>query len=387
MTARLRLLILQTIAWLSKPFINQERLSSPGEPCRILIIRPDHIGDVLFTTPALRALRCAAPDAHITYMVGSWAYEVVKNNPHLSEIIICPFPGFTRRPKKHLLQPYTLLWRYARSLRSKSFDVALTLRFDHWWGAMLAYWAGVPQRIGYALPEMRPFLTKAVPYVGGRHEVEQNLHLVMATLGDDIEHPGPLEFRPEPEHVKSALNHLPGKNGDRRYLCLHPGTRAPVKLWRPESFAQVADTLAKRYDLQVIISGSAGERNLAEDIAGQMESNPVVIAGQTSLGQLAAIMGRCELVIGVDSGPLHLAVSQGVPTVHLFGPVDHRTFGPWGDPRRHLVLLSDRDCIPCNRLDYAPGELEEHSCVRSITVTQVLKAADSLLSGNSQLGL
>lgn len=157
-----------------------------------------------------------------------------------------------------------------------------------------------------------------------------------------------------------------------------------MKLWRPESFAEVADTLAKRYGLQVIISGSASERSLAEEIAGRMENNPIVTAGQTSLGELAAIMGRCELVVGVDSGPLHLAVSQGVPTVHLFGPVDHRTFGPWGEPRKNLVLLSDRDCIPCNRLDYAPQELEEHPCVRSITVAQVLEAADSLLSGNGQ---
>jgi len=317
-------------------------------------------------------------------MVGPWTYEIVKNNPHLNEIIICPFPGFTRRPKKHLLQPYILLWRYARSLRAKSFDVALVLRFDHWWGAILAYWAGVPQRVGYALPQMSPFLTRAVPYVSGRHEVEQNIHLIAAALDEDIGDPGSLEFKPAPEDVKSALSRLAERDGDRRFLCLHPGAGAPVKLWRPESFAEVADTLAKRYGLQVIISGSASERSLAEEIAGRMENNPIVTAGQTSLGELAAIMGRCELVVGVDSGPLHLAVSQGVPTVHLFGPVDHRTFGPWGEPRKNLVLLSDRDCIPCNRLDYAPQELEEHPCVRSITVAQVLEAADSLLSGNGQ---
>jgi lipopolysaccharide heptosyltransferase II len=382
MKASLRRLVLRAIRGLFGLFIDQRPLPSRPELTRILIIRPDHIGDVLFTTPALRALRAAAPDAHLTYMVGPWAYEIAKNNPYLNEVITCPFPGFTRRPKIHFLQPYILLWRCARSLQSKSFDTALILRFDHWWGAMLACWASIPHRIGYALPEMKPFLTRAIPYVSGRHEVEQNMHLIMATLGDDTGEPGPLEFKTESEEVKSALNHLAGKDGDQRFLCLHPGTGAPVKLWRTESFAQVADTLAKRYGLQIIISGSAGERSLAEDIAGHMESDPIVIAGQTSLGELAAIMGRCELVIGVDSGPLHLAVSQGVPTVHLFGPVDHRNFGPWGDPRKHLVLLSGRDCIPCNRLDYAPEDLEEHPCVRSITVAQVLEAADSLLGSD-----
>ncbi len=318
-------------------------------------------------------------------MVGPWAYEIIKSNPHLDEIITCPFPGFTRRPKNTSSTPYMLLWRYARSLRSKSFDMALILRFDHWWGAMLAYWSGIPQRIGYAFPEMNPFLTRPIPYVRGRHEVGQNMHLVAAALDDDIGDPGPLEFKPRPQDAKSALDRLTGNGGDRRCLCLHPGAGAPVKLWRSEFFAQVADALAKRYGMQVIITGSTGERSLAEDVAGRMGSktNPVVIAGQTSLGELAAIMGRCELVIGVDSGPLHLAVSQGVPTVHLFGPVDHRTFGPWGDPRKHVVVVSDMDCIPCNRLDYGLEELEEHRCVRSITVPQVLKVADSLLSSHS----
>lgn len=383
MKASLRHLVLQAVARLSGPFLNHGRLSSRRDPPRILVIRPDHIGDVLFTTPALRALRSGAPDAYIAYMVGPWAHEIIKNSPHLNETVVCPFPGFTRRPKKHILQPYTLLWRYARSLRGKSFDLALILRFDHWWGAMLAYWSGIPQRIGYALPQMGPFLTRAVPYVSGRHEVKQNVHLVAAVLDGDIGEPGPLQFKPGPEDVESALNRLTEEDGNRRYLCLHPGAGAPVKLWTAASFAQVADTLTMRYGLQVIISGSAGERSLAEDIAARMEQSPILFAGQTSLGELAAIMGRCELVIGVDSGPLHLAVSQGVPTVHLFGPVDHHAFGPWGDPRKHLVLVSDMDCIPCDRLDYAPEELENHPCVRSITAAQVLKAADYLLRGDS----
>ncbi len=383
MKASFRRLVLQAMARLSAPFINQGRLCLRQELSRVLLIRPDHIGDVLFTTPALRALRSAAPDAHIACMVGPWAYEILKSNPHLDEIIICPFPGFTRRPKEHFSHAYVLLWRYARSLQGKSFDMALVLRFDHWWGATLAYWSGVPRRIGYALPEMNPFITRGVPYVSGQHEVQQNMLLVRAALDTDIGDPGPLEFKPEPEDIKSALNHLTGKDGDRSYLCVHPGAGAPVKLWRPEHFAQVGDTLAKHYGLRVIISGSTGERSLAEDIAGRMESTPIVIAGQTSLGELAAIMAHCELVIGVDSGPLHLAVSQNVPTVHLFGPVNHRTFGPWGDPRKHLVVLSDMDCIPCNRLDYGAEEVEDHPCVRSITVAQVLSAADSLLMGDS----
>jgi lipopolysaccharide heptosyltransferase II len=384
MRARLRALMLRAIARVSAPFAAPSPSDEPPTVRRVLLIRPDHIGDVLFATPAIRALRSSLPDAYIACMVGPWAREIVQNNPHLDEVLTCPFPGFTRRSKKHLLDPYLVLWSYARTLRNKRFDLALVLRFDHWWGAMLALWAGVPERIGYGVRETAPFLTEALPYASGRHEVKQNLSLIEAVTAGRITDPGPLEFKPGAEAVRSASRLLAQRDPRQGYLCLHPGSGAPVKLWRPEAFAQVADDLAQRHDLQVVITGSASERPLAESIVDRMDTDPLVIVGQTSLAELAALMGRCTLVIGVDSGPLHLAVSQDVPTVHLFGPVDHRTFGPWGDASRHLVVVSGKSCIPCNRLDYAPHELEEHDCARSITAESVLKAAETLLKRHSQ---
>jgi heptosyltransferase-2/heptosyltransferase-3 len=138
---------------------------------------------------------------------------------------------------------------------------------------------------------------------------------------------------------------------DDPLVCIHPGAGAPVKLWRKEGWARVADALVEGYRAKVILTGSASEEPLVQAIAERMASQPLVAAGQTTLGQLAALMARCRLALGVDSGPLHLAVAVGTPTVHLYGPVDSRTFGPWGDPARHIVLTSDMDCIPCNRLD------------------------------------
>lgn len=384
MRARLRTLMLRAIAHASAPFAARSPSDGPQAVRRLLLIRPDHIGDVLFATPAIRTLRSSLPDAYIGCMVGPWAREIVQDNPHLDEVMTCPFPGFTRRPKKHLLHPYLVLWSYARTLRTQRFDVALILRFDHWWGAMLALLAGVSERVGYGVPATVPFLTQGLPYARGRHEVQQNLSLIEAVTGGHVADPGPLEYTPSLEAVRSALRLLAQRDPRQGYLCLHPGSGAPVKLWRPEAFAQVADTLSERHDLQVVVTGSASERPLVEGIVDRMETDPLVIVGQTTLAELAALMGQCRLVIGVDSGPLHLAVSQGVPTVHLFGPVDHRAFGPWGDPSRHLVLVSEKSCIPCNRLDYAAHELEEHDCVRSITAESVLKAADSLLTRHSQ---
>ena len=384
MKARLRTQVLRAVAWTSRPFVHPPTTPPTKAAPRVLLIRPDHIGDLLFATPAIHALRSSLSDAHIACLVGPWAAEILETNHHLDEVISCPFPGFTRRPKRHLLEPYSVLWACARGLRTKSYDVAVVLRFDHWWGAMLAYYAGIPRRVGYAMPPVAPFLTEGLPYSSGRHEVEQNMRLVAAVADGDVANPGPLEFTPGEEALRSAASLLAPLEPRRPYLCLHPGAGAPVKLWRPEAFAQVGDTLARSYGLQVVITGSAGEQALAQSIAERMETKTLMVVGQTDLGGLAAILAKSRLVIGVDSGPLHLAVSQEVPTIHLFGPVDHCAFGPWGDPQKHIVLVANKECIPCNRLDYGPDELDDHPCVRSISVAQVLEAADSLLRSDSQ---
>jgi lipopolysaccharide heptosyltransferase II len=385
MRARLRAPLLRAAAWATRPWV-QPRARSQGEaPRRILLVRPDHLGDVLFLTPAIRTLRQASPDAHLACMVGPWSVQVLANNPHLNEILSCPFPGFTRRPKKHLLEPYLVLRNQARQLRSTPFDAASVMRFDHWWGAMLAYFGSIPRRTGYDLPTVEPFLTQRVPYQRMRHEVEQNMQLVSALVDRSPGEPGPLEFHPQPGAFESAeaLFRDAGNAGD--LICVHPGAGAPVKLWCPERFAQVADALAGSYGLQVVITGSSTERQLAQDIAEQMTAHPLVLAGRTSLDELAVIMSRSRLVIGVDSGPLHLAVSQGTPTIHLFGPTDHRLFGPWGDPSKHVVITADMSCSPCNRLDWPAHELEAHPCVRLIPVSAVLQAADLLLTRDSHL--
>jgi len=374
-------------------FARLSAFPSPPAPLRsslsILLIRPDHLGDLIFTTPALRALRRAFPQARITCLVGPWTEAMVTHNPCLDEVMLCPFPGFTRQPKRSVIEPYIVLWRYARVLREKRFDLAIILRFDHWWGAWLAHLARIPRRVGYNIAGVKPFLTEAVPYIPGRHEVEQNLNLVEAVGGQSLLQGDalkpwsrfPLEFPLSAQDREFAARYLAeqGVKDDDLLVCIHPGAGAPVKLWRSEGWARVADDLIKRYKARVILTGSAGEKPLVQAIVERMASRPLVVAGQTTLGQLAALMARCRLVLGVDNGPLHLAVAVGTSTVHLYGPVDSRTFGPWGDPTRHVVLTSDLDCIPCNRLDYRSEELENHRCLWAISAAQVSEAARRLL--------
>ncbi len=349
---------------------------------RILVIRPDHLGDLLFVTPALARLRQLYPEAHITALVGPWGQSALAGNPDVDAVLTCPFPGFTRQPKSSVWEPYRILIEHAARLRAWGFDRAIILRFDHWWGAWLAAWAGIPVRSGYDIPEVRPFLTQARAYRPGRHEVVQNLALVDPNLMAITPQAWPLRFFPtaEDERWADELVRSIGAAGSR-LIAVHPGSGAPVKAWRIHAWARVADALAAHHPACLLLTGGPGERALAEAVASVMRRPAILLAGKTTFGQLAALLRRCALALGPDSGPLHLAVAMGTPTVHLFGPVDARLFGPWGDPQRHRVLTSDWACIPCNRLDYPAAARSEHGCVRDIAEEAVLEAALELLAG------
>jgi hypothetical protein len=175
----LRLVMLR-VAGAALRAVSPTRPSRRPERPRVLLIRPDHLGDTLLTTPAVELLRKALPDARLTMLVGPWSEEMARRDPLLDEVLVLPFPGFTRAPKGSYLAPYRLLRQAASELRRGSYDAALVLRFDHWWGAWLAALAGIPTRVGYGVRECVPFLTDAQPPPDRLHWTAQSLALVDA---------------------------------------------------------------------------------------------------------------------------------------------------------------------------------------------------------------
>jgi heptosyltransferase-2/heptosyltransferase-3 len=360
---------------------------------RVLVIKPDHLGDLLLATPALAALRRALPDARIVGLVGPWARLIWERSPDLDELQELPFPGFDRaapRAKRWLgrltspLRPYLLLARYAALLRRERYDAALILRDDHWWGAALAALAGIPRRVGHAHPLCSPLLTDALPYAPREHVSRQALAAVAALAGAEVAGP-PLRLTPAPAErawaeAWLAQNLAPGE----RLAAIHPGTGGPTKHWPEERWAAVADALAALPQTRLLLTGGPGEAALVGRIAARMGRPPLTLAGATSLGQLAALLGRAAIVLGVDSGPLHIAVSQGAPTLHLYGPSDHERFGPWGDPARNRVLRSAIFCSPCGVFSACPRGTAGPECMALIQPEAVLAAASTLLRGQGE---
>jgi ADP-heptose:LPS heptosyltransferase len=346
-------------------------------PDSVLLIRPDHLGDVLFLTPAVHALRQALPEARLTLLVGPWSAEVVAGNKDFDAVALCSFPGFERKTRGNALAPYRLLSKAAGELRGR-FDTAVVLRFDHWWGAWLAAAAGIPRRIGYAWPETHPFLTEMLPYRTGRHEVQQNATLLEALAPGMEAALGQLQYAVQPEDRAWAAERM--REMGRPLVAIHPGAGAAVKQWPVANWAAVGQSLVRAKDASIVLSGGPGERSLSAGVAGKMQAPALDLAGQTTLGQLAAIYERCDLVLGSDSGPLHLAVAVGAATVHLFGPVPATKFGPWGPPARNVVLESPFVCAPCDRLDWSNAALPLHGCMAGISPDCVIETALRLLS-------
>lgn len=371
--------LLQAVAGLPVPATRLKRKN------RILLIRPDHLGDVLLATPAVHALRTAHPKAELHLLAGPWSAGVLASYPEIDLVLTLAFPGFSRHPKDHWRSPYQLALSAARCLRRIGYGSAVVLRPDHWWGAMVAYLAGIPERIGYDLPDTAPFLTQAVAHQPA-HAVMQNLRLV--------EHwTGPISatdavFRFPVDHVDRAYvdGYLQewGIAPGRPIVCIHPGSGTWVKHWREENWAKAGDALSGQLSAAVVLTGGEHELQLAGRIAAQMQEPACIIAGETHMGQLGALFARAEVVLGPDSGPLHLAAAVGTPTVTLYGPADPVEFGPWGASDQHFALYTDIGCRPCRVLDWADDNPEYHPCVREITVAQVLDAARRAVAARRQ---
>ncbi len=361
------------------------RPPAPAKSDKILLIRPDHLGDLLFLTPTLRALRQTLPHAHISLMIGEWSRPIVANNPHIDEILTCDFPGFTRRPKPSPIQPYAYLLAQAKILRQHQFEKTVILRFDHWWGAFLASLARIPHRIGYATPSVAPFLTRSLPYIENRHEVLQNWHLAnfAATQNSTVpQSPGNLAFFISNDDKIWAKNWLDkqGIKNTRPIIVIHPGAGAKVKLWRNTAWAKLIDALATSHRAQFILSGSPAEISLCQNIAAQSTAPVHLAAGETSLGQIAALMAHAALVIGTDTGPVKLAAAVGTPTLSLYGVVDTVKFGMWGESAKHRIITAGLPCAPCNHLDFSDDTLSAHYCVRGISAVAVIDSAREMLA-------
>ncbi|MCY4070307.1 MAG: lipopolysaccharide heptosyltransferase II [Chloroflexi bacterium] len=351
---------------------------------RILVIRPDHLGDVLLMTPALQFIKRERPETELHVICGAWAAELLARFDEVDVVLTLEFPGFQRGGRSARGNPYLRALDSARMLRRIAYDSALIMRPDHWWGAMLAFLAGIQERVGYDYASVAPFLTGRSPHQH-EHAVLQNLHLVEFWLGVAHGREIELTLAVNPADAATADQLLSDRGIDvaKPIVCIHPGSGMPSKLWQPDKWAEAADQVARLYKAAIVFTGSSPEKALIDDIAGRMKAKSCSVTGETSATQLAALYRRAWAVLGPDSGAMHVAAAVHTPTVTLFGPADPIEFAPWGDDRKHAAITSTIACRPCRILDWRDDSPEYHPCVRDISVSQVLEELQRVLGAAS----
>ncbi|TVR69483.1 MAG: glycosyltransferase family 9 protein [Sphaerobacteraceae bacterium] len=356
----------------------------------IVLVRPDHFGDLLMLSPAIDHLQTIAPDHRISLMIGPWNREVAQHLAPGVDLIVYDFPGFNREETSSgKLDPYRKIADAAEILRTIAPQAVVLMRDDHWWGAIMAREAGVPIRVGYDDQRHNSMLTHPLS-IKPKHYVEQNLAAVRSTaaiLGYDVGvEPSLAEIGPLgwPEHTGGAAlaqQLLDSHAISKDFIVIHPGTGADVKRWPESRWVSLINDLPIPADTGIVLTGSAGEAGLCDTIARQAQSDVVDLAGTTSLYSLGEIFRQAQLVVGVDSGPLHLATAVGTPTIHLYGPSDMVRYGPWGDSDRHRTLSAGMSCPDCGNL--SPDRAESCGCMTAISVDVVREQIQEMVSAHA----
>ncbi|MBN2469664.1 MAG: WecB/TagA/CpsF family glycosyltransferase [Anaerolineae bacterium] len=355
-----------------------------------LVVKLADIGDLITATPALARLREARPDAEIHLLTTGHSAPVIPAD--LADRVI-GFDKFAFDRPADLLRPGNLRHGLglARVLRSEGYDTVLILHhlttpFGALKYAALALATGAPRRIG--LDNGRGwFLTDHVPDegFGAAHEVTCWLRLADVLLGEAStphtpdRHPLRVSITDSDQAwAADRLGVMPPP-----VVAIHPGSGgySPARRWPAESFARVADRLHAAGARIVLIGGPQDDTAIT---AAAMTHAPLDLSGQTTLGQLGAVLARCDLFIGADSGVMHLAAAAGAPVLALFGPSNARAWGPWTTAGR--VLHSGVLCSPCSYVRHTVGQREgcpARTCMRLLTPEQVTGAALEHLQGRA----
>jgi heptosyltransferase-2 len=351
-------------------------LSNPG---KILVRATNWIGDAVMCVPALEALRARFPRAEIVLLSKPWVSELYWNHRAVSRQIVYNPEGEHEGPRG--------FWKLVRALRAEGFDAAILFQ-NAFHAAWLVWCARIPVRIGYARDGRRSLLTQAIEPPAAAacgHQAYYYLHLLLrAGL---IEKPKPVQeirlvlAEGERKWAARRLASL-GLQGERFLVGLNPGASfGPAKRWLPDRYAALADCLMGGLQADVLIFGSREERPLAEAIARQMKHAPAILAGETTLRQLMALLAQCRLIVTNDSGPMHLAAALGLPLVAIFGSTDERATGPVG--QRARVVRSRVACSPCG-LRECPIDFR---CMTGVSVDHVYRAAlEMVKEAESQAG-
>lgn len=340
----------------------------------ILAVRLDAMGDVLMTTPALRALE--AGGRRVSLLTSPSGAAIARLIPEVDEVLVYEAPWMKASRRADTAADEALI----ATLRAKAFDAAVIFTVysqSPLPAALVCYLAGIPRSLAYCRENPYRLLSdwqaETEPGQGIRHEVQRHLDLV-ASIGAQTLNKR-MSLRVPARAIAAVAQRLKdrGLDAGERFIVLHPGATAPSRRYPSEHFAAAASELIARGHT-VVLAGGADEKALCANISAQCGSAPINLAGASTLEELVALIAGAQLVICNNSGPAHIAAAVGTPVVDLYA-LTNPQHTPWQVPSR--VLSHDVDCKYCYKSVCPEGH---HRCLREIAPARVVAAALSLLA-------
>lgn len=362
---------------------------------KILIIKLCCLGDVIFLTPALRALRIQNPTSRITLLVSSWVRDIVDQIPFIDDVIIYDAPLKKRVSINAFLETIRLLKR----LRRLKYNTLLIGHRNKLF-AMLGFFAGIPMRIGFA-DQPSLLITHPVHFDLNEHEIKRYLRLTeecgATSLNLETEICPSVE---EVKHTTELFQRLGIKSNDSIIGIFagggqNPGTSMQIKRWDVKYYIEFCRKIIQADNTKILLLGNKDDQPVNAEILAAFQSKKdkmFDLSGRTSLCALPALLQKCRIVIGADTGPLHMAAAVGTPTIFLFGPSDPRLVAP--QVPNSIYLWKTVFCTPC----YTPESVMQrkyfigkeficwtktHECLKSLTVDEVFTAYSKLMNAIS----
>ncbi|MBA3242751.1 MAG: lipopolysaccharide heptosyltransferase II [Acidobacteria bacterium] len=358
----------------------RKRIIQPERIKRVVVRGANWVGDAVMTVPALRELRRVLPGARITLATRSWAEGIFAGADFLDELVL--IDGAARGLRS--------CWRQATEWRARRFDLAVLFP-NAFETALVAFAARVPRRIGYATDGRGVLLSNPLPvpeWRAQRHEVFYYLNIIaelerLLRGSSDIETREPrtgLHIADERRRAAREMLRARGVGLNRPLVVLCPGsTNSRAKRWPAERFAALADRLVEEAGADAVLIGAPEESEVSWSVASLMRHKPIVVTGETTLAQTAALLGVADLLVTNDTGPAHVAAAVGCPVVVIFGPTNPLTTRPYSTLAE--VVREPPECAPC-MLRECPID---HRCMTAITAADVFARAVAVLERRLKL--
>ena len=352
---------------------------------KILIINPFGIGDVLFSTPVIKALKNKFPDSFIGYLCQKQTAPILENHPLVDRLFLYTRGDLKQARKKSYPGYVKMLLLGINEIKNEKFDLAIDLSMVSQYSFLL-WLLGVKQRFGFDYKGRGLFLTNKLLIDGLRQKHVIEYYYDLLKLLEVKEFKRELKFYTALADRQFADNFLiKNKVTENDILIgIAPfgggswGEDAGCKQWPDERFLCLIKDLLSAYKCKIIIFGAKKNK---DDCAVFKEvffnKNVVNAIGRTTLGQLAALIGKCSLFISNDSGPMHIACAKDVDTVSIFGPVDESVYGPVGKTARHEIVKANIECRPCYK-NFKKPNCKNMDCLEAIREEMVLDAIEKV---------